>query len=186
MYFKIISEFQLFFGPSINFLKFRFIKILQFVFYSSSIIEIELIPKIDALLSSSFRLTSPIPSKLPVDKQIKSTRSPFPTKCLTLGVKNMHSSSGCAVTNKMSITIPVNSLSPSHMETSRLIKDKFSHIPKWKSSEFFAYYAIIAAAVYFTVKECIVISLPSHPVHQSYSHLLSKGWLFNLKIVKTK
>jgi hypothetical protein len=60
---------------------------------------------------------------------------------------------------------------------------KVSHLPKWKSSEFLAYYAIIVAAVYFTVKECIIISLPSHPAHQSYSHLLSKGWLFNFKMV---
>lgn len=70
------------------------------------------------------------------------------------------------------------------METDRLIKDKSYSVPKWKSSEFLFYYGIIAAAVYFTVKECWSISLPSHPVHKSYSHLLSKGWLFNLKIVK--
>lgn len=79
--------------------------------------------------------------------------------------------------------MPVD-LSPSNMETYRLIKDKFSHVPKWKSSEFLVYYAIISAAVYFTAKECITISLSNHPVHKSYSHLLSKGWLFNLDIVK--
>lgn len=70
------------------------------------------------------------------------------------------------------------------METDRLINDISYSVAKWKSSEFLLYYGIIVAAVYFTVKECITISLPSHPAHQSYSHLLSKGWLFNLKIVK--
>lgn len=70
------------------------------------------------------------------------------------------------------------------MVTYSIIKDKSFSVAKWKSSEFLFYYGIIAAAVFFTIKECWSISLPSHPVHKSYSHLLSKGWLFNLKIVK--
>ena len=73
------------------------------------------------------------------------------------------------------------------METAHLIKSENTCTKPanslWKSSEFLAYYAVIATAIYFTVKECIIISLPSHPVHENYAHLLSQGWLFNLKIV---
>lgn len=83
----------------------------------------------------------------------------------------------------MSIRAEKGNGHPRAMETERLIKLKSKPtVAQWKSPEFLIYYAIIAAAVYFTVKECVLFSLPSHPVHQSYSHLLSKGWLFNLKI----
>ena len=56
-------------------------------------------------------------------------------------------------------------------------------LSRWKSSEFFVYYGIILFAAFFTIKECILISLAGHPVYNSYSHLLSDGWLFNLKMV---
>lgn len=80
------------------------------------------------------------------------------------------------------------------MEREALIKsekletfEKFNREPeksRWKSSEFLIYYVIILLVSYFTIKECIIISSSNHPAFNSYSHLLSDGWLFNLKIVK--
>lgn len=76
------------------------------------------------------------------------------------------------------------------MESDSLIKREHASITAkpgkslWKSKEFLIFYAIIAVAVYYTLKECFIISSKSHQAYQKYSHLLSNGWLFNSKIVK--
>ena len=160
--------------------------------YLSSIILTELIPSTTALFFNSTLLFSPIPSKLPVERQIKSTFQPSVTKDLMLGVKNMHSSSGWATTRRTEedviyFVFPLCLVSPEVFSRGKMMKSQGEfrkpNKPLWKTNEFFIYYFIITFVTILTVKECFHISSKIHPIYSKYSHLLSDGWFFNFKIV---
>ncbi|KAJ4405129.1 glycerol transporter [Didymella pomorum] len=67
-------------------------------------------------------------------------------------------------------------------------RDKTSeHVqpPRWRTNEFYFYYVVISASVFFMFKLVIDCSKESHPNYSKFSHLLSDGWIPGRKVDNT-
>ncbi|KAJ4359411.1 glycerol transporter [Ascochyta clinopodiicola] len=62
---------------------------------------------------------------------------------------------------------------------------EYAQQPRWRTPEFYFYYVVISASVFFMFKLVIDCSQESHPNFSKFSHLLSDGWIPGRKVDNT-
>ncbi|UPX19568.1 glycerol transporter [Ascochyta rabiei] len=74
---------------------------------------------------------------------------------------------------------------PRPQATHRTSAAHHTHQPRWRTPEFYFYYVIISASVFFMFNLVIHCSQHSHPNFSTFSHLLSDGWIPGRKVDNT-
>ncbi|XPS68268.1 glycerol transporter [Ascochyta lentis] len=79
---------------------------------------------------------------------------------------------------------PANPIPVPHGKDKRNDAD-YAQQPRWRTPEFYFYYVVISASVFFMFKLVIDCSKESHPNFSKFSHLLSDGWIPGRKVDNT-